>query len=124
VLRLLCKEAGNSITPFEETAPAGTETTFHLHRNCDEVAHVLSGEITFEIGDRSAGRAPVPSCRVARHMLGKTPAPKQAVCCLYIRQPRLAAFSRNSWGDRWDRPMKPKLTNCGAGTEIVGPQPF
>jgi hypothetical protein len=61
VLRLLCKETSNSMTPFEETAPAGTETTFHLHRNCDEVAHVLSGEITFEIGARSAGRAPVPS---------------------------------------------------------------
>jgi hypothetical protein len=87
VLRLLCKETSNSITPFEETAPAGTETTSHLHRNCDEVAHVLSGEITFEIGDRSAGRAPVPSCRLACHMLGKTPAPKQAACCLCIREP-------------------------------------
>jgi hypothetical protein len=96
-----------SITPFEETAPAGTETTFHLHRNCDEVAHVLSGEITFEIGDRSAGRASVPSCRVACHTLGKTPATKQAVCCLCIRQPRPAAFSRNSWGDRRGRPMDP-----------------
>jgi hypothetical protein len=36
---------------FEETAPAGTETTFHLHRDSDEVAYVLSGEITFKIGD-------------------------------------------------------------------------
>jgi quercetin dioxygenase-like cupin family protein len=36
---------------FEETAPAGTETTFHLHRDSDEVAYVLAGEITFKIGD-------------------------------------------------------------------------
>src|SRR5215831_18751057 len=46
VLRLLCKETGNNVTLLEETEPAGTETTFHLHRNCDEVAQVLSAEIT------------------------------------------------------------------------------
>ena len=51
MLKLLCKETSNSITPFEETTPAGTETTFHLHRNYDEVAHVLSGEITLKMGD-------------------------------------------------------------------------
>jgi quercetin dioxygenase-like cupin family protein len=37
---------------FEETAPVGTETTFHLHRDSDEVAWVLSGEITFRIGEQ------------------------------------------------------------------------
>jgi uncharacterized RmlC-like cupin family protein len=36
---------------FEETAPDGTETTFHYDRDSDEVAYVLSGEITFKIGD-------------------------------------------------------------------------
>jgi quercetin dioxygenase-like cupin family protein len=36
---------------FEETVPAGTKSTFHLHRNSDEVAWVLDGEITFKIGD-------------------------------------------------------------------------
>jgi quercetin dioxygenase-like cupin family protein len=42
---------------FEETAPAGTDTTFHFHRDSDEVAYVLSGEITFKIGDEiSVGR--------------------------------------------------------------------
>jgi hypothetical protein len=35
-LKLLGGETGHSIMLFEETAPAGTETTFHLHR--DEVA--------------------------------------------------------------------------------------
>src|SRR5262245_63326656 len=50
VLKLLGGDTGNSIMLFEETAPAGTETTFHLHRESDEVAYVLSGEITFKIG--------------------------------------------------------------------------
>jgi quercetin dioxygenase-like cupin family protein len=36
---------------FEETAPSGTETTYHLHHDSDEVAYVLAGEITFKIGD-------------------------------------------------------------------------
>ena len=50
-LKLLGGNTGDSIMLFEETAPAGTETTFHLHRDSDEVAYVLSGEITFKIGD-------------------------------------------------------------------------
>src|SRR6267378_4447762 len=51
LLKLLGGETGDSIMLFEETAPAGTETTFHLHRDSDEVAYVLSGEISFKIGD-------------------------------------------------------------------------
>src|ERR1700730_14953345 len=50
-LKLLGRDTGDSIMLFEETAPAGTETTFHHHRDSDEVAYVLSGEITFKIGD-------------------------------------------------------------------------
>jgi quercetin dioxygenase-like cupin family protein len=44
-------ERGDSIMLFEETAPVGTDTTFHLHRDSDEVGYVLSGEITFKIGE-------------------------------------------------------------------------
>jgi quercetin dioxygenase-like cupin family protein len=32
-------------------APVGTVTPMHLHHDSDEVAYVLSGEITFKIGD-------------------------------------------------------------------------
>jgi hypothetical protein len=46
-LKLLGRETGNSIMLFEETAPAGTDTIFHLHRDSDEVAYVLNGEISF-----------------------------------------------------------------------------
>jgi len=49
-LKLLGGATGDSIMLFEETAP-GTDTTFHLHRESDEVAYVLSGEITFKIGE-------------------------------------------------------------------------
>jgi len=51
-LKLLSGATGDSVMAFEETAPAGTETTFHLHHDSDEVAYVLAGEITFKIGDK------------------------------------------------------------------------
>src|SRR6202047_919663 len=57
-LKLLGGETGDSIMLFEETAPAGTDTTFHLHRDSDEVAYVLSGEITFKIGDETSVGGP------------------------------------------------------------------
>ena len=50
-LKLLRADTADTIMPFEETAPPGTETTFHLHCDSDEVAYVLAGEITFKIGD-------------------------------------------------------------------------
>ena len=50
-LKLLGGETGGSIMLFEETVPAGTKRLFHLHRDSDEVAWVLEGEITFRIGD-------------------------------------------------------------------------
>lgn len=50
-LKLLGHETNESIMLFEETAPAGTKSLFHLHQDSDEVAWVLAGEITFKIGD-------------------------------------------------------------------------
>src|SRR5712671_2220287 len=50
-LKLLGGETGGSIMMFEQTVPAGTKSTFHLHHDSDEVAYVLSGEVTFLIGD-------------------------------------------------------------------------
>jgi quercetin dioxygenase-like cupin family protein len=51
LLKLLGRETGGSIMMFEETVPAGTKSTFHLHHDSDEVAYVLKGEVTFLIGD-------------------------------------------------------------------------
>ena len=50
-LKLRGGTTGDSIMMFEETIPAGTKSTFHLHHDSDEVAYVLSGEFTFKIGD-------------------------------------------------------------------------
>src|SRR2546427_6788617 len=50
-LKLLGGAAGGSVMLLEETFPAGTLSTFHLHHDSDEVAYVLSGEVTFKIGE-------------------------------------------------------------------------
>src|SRR5207253_8229954 len=50
-LKLVGHETNESIMLFEETVPVGTKSLFHLHRDSDEVAWVLVGEITFKIGD-------------------------------------------------------------------------
>jgi len=51
-LKLQSGETAESVMIFEETAPAGTDTTFHIHHDSDEVMYVLSGEITCKIGDQ------------------------------------------------------------------------
>ena len=58
VMKLLGGATGDSVMLFEETLPAGTKSTFHLHHDSDEVAYVLSGEITFMIGDEVAVGGP------------------------------------------------------------------
>ena len=55
-LKLLGRETKGSIMMFEETVPAGTKSTLHLHHDSDEVAWVLEGKITFMIGDRHGRR--------------------------------------------------------------------
>ena len=50
-MKLLGRETNESIMMFEETLPAGTASTLHLHHDSDEVAWVLDGEFTFRIGD-------------------------------------------------------------------------
>ena len=50
-LKLRVDQTAGSIMMFEQTLPAGTKSTFHRHRDSDEVAYVMSGEVTFLIGD-------------------------------------------------------------------------
>jgi quercetin dioxygenase-like cupin family protein len=57
-LKLRGDETGDSIMMFEQTVPAGTKSTLHLHHHSDEVAYVLSGEVTFKIGDAVTVRGP------------------------------------------------------------------
>jgi len=57
-MKLLGRETGESIMMFEETLPAGTTSLHHLHRDSDEVAWVLAGEFTFQIGDEISAGGP------------------------------------------------------------------
>jgi len=50
-LKLAAGQTDESIMLFEETVPAGTKSTHHLHHDSDEVVWVLEGEFTFKIGD-------------------------------------------------------------------------
>ncbi len=50
VPKLLSGATRDSIMMFEEIVPTGTMSVYHLHRGSDEVAYVLSGEVTFMIG--------------------------------------------------------------------------
>ena len=50
VLKLTSDATGGSIMLFEQTIPAGTKSTFHRHRDSDEIAYVVCGELTFKIG--------------------------------------------------------------------------
>ena len=117
-LKLLGRDTGDSIMLFEETAPAGTETTFHLHRDSDEVAYVLSGEISFKIGDEVTVGGPGTCAFLPRGVphAWKNTGPKRDASCSSIPQPGPAAFSRNSWAGRPGRRMGAKPTKCGAGT--------
>jgi quercetin dioxygenase-like cupin family protein len=54
VLKLLSGQTAESVMLFEQTVPPGTKSWFHLHHDSDEVAYVLSGEITFLTGDEVA----------------------------------------------------------------------
>ena len=50
-LKMLNGDTADSVMMFEEVAPASTETPLHTHDDSDEIAYVLSGQITFKIGD-------------------------------------------------------------------------
>jgi quercetin dioxygenase-like cupin family protein len=85
-LKLLSGQTAESVMLFEETVPPGTGTPFHLHHDSDEVAYVLSGEITFLIGDAvTVGGA--GSCaffpRTVRHAWKNTGAETGRVIFLY-----------------------------------------
>ena len=44
-------ETGGSAAVFEEVTPSGTVTPYHLHHDSDEIIYVLSGQMTFKIGE-------------------------------------------------------------------------
>ena len=59
-------ETGENVMMFEEATPAGTVTPYHLHHDSDEITYVLSGEMTFKIGDEITVGGPGTSAFMPR----------------------------------------------------------
>jgi quercetin dioxygenase-like cupin family protein len=127
-LKLVGGETADSVMLFEETAPSGTETTFHLHHDSDEVAWVLSGEITFKIGDEVTVGGPGTCAFMPRgvpHAWKNTSAETGRVLFLYT-----PAKAGGFFEERLGRP-EGSINDAEAnemrrrhGWEIVGPPPF
>ena len=127
-LKLLSGETAESVMLFVETAPSGTETTFHLHKDSDEVAYVLKGEITFKIGDEVTKGGPGTCAFMPRgvaHAWKTTSAETGQILFFYT-----PAGAGKFFEARADQPAGP-ITDAAAiemrtryGWEIVGPPPF
>ena len=127
-LKLLNGETNQSVMMFEEVAPVGTVTALHLHHDSDEIAYVLSGEITFMIGDEVTVGGPgtcafMPSD--VPHAWKSTGA--EAGRVLFAYTPGRAG---KLFEDMAARPVGPLSQEEFAGVaerhgwEIVGPPPF
>lgn len=129
LLKLLSGETGGSVMLFVETAPPGTETTMHLHKGSDEVAYVLSGEITFKIGEEVTVGGP-GSCaflpKGVAHAWKNTGAETGRVLFLYT-----PAGAGKFFEEQLARPLTGPANGPEAialrerhGWEVVGPPPF
>jgi quercetin dioxygenase-like cupin family protein len=127
-LKLVGGETADSIMLFEETAPVGTETTFHLHHDSDEVAWVLAGEVTMKIGDEvTVGKA--GSCaffpRNVPHAWKNTGNETARILFLYT-----PAKAGGYFEELLERPVssangaEANAVRERHGWEVVGPPPF
>lgn len=127
-LKLLGGDTGQSVMLFEETAPVGTETTFHLHHDSDEIAYVLAGEVTMKIGDEvTVGRT--GSCaffpRNVPHAWKNTGAETARILFLYT-----PAKAGGFFEERLERPEgsfngdEANAARERHGWEVIGPPPF
>jgi len=121
-------ETQESVMMFEEVAPVGTVTPLHLHHDSDEVAYVLSGEITFKIGDEITVGGPGTCAFMPRdvpHAWKSTGAEPGKVLFLYTPG-RAGKF----FEELLHRPIgslsEQELAEVGDrhGWKVVGPPPF
>src|SRR5216684_3835190 len=129
-LKLRGGETGGSIMMFEQTVPAGTRSTFHLHRDSDEVAYVLSGEVTFLIGDDVTVGSPGTCAfmpRRVRHAWKSTGAHAGRVLFLYTpaRAGGLIEEQQRS-GSNFSSMTETERTEMlrRYGWELLGPSPL
>ena len=125
-IKLQSGETAESVVMFEEVAPTGTMTNFHLHRDSDEVGYVLSGEVTFKIGDRITVGGPGTCAFMPRgvaHAWKSTGA--EAAWILFIFTPAEAGKAFEE-AQRLQGPIGPAAAEVFRrhGAEVVGPPPF
>src|ERR1700722_7795717 len=127
-LKLRGDKTGESIMMFEETIPTGTKSAFHLHHDSDEVAYVLSGEVTFKIGNEITVGGPGTCAFMPRgipHAWKNTGAETGRVLFLYT-----PAGAGGFFEERLGRPAgsingeEANDIRRRHGWEIVGPPPF
>src|SRR6516165_11294022 len=121
-LKLRNGETGESVMIFEEVAPVGTVTPMHLHHDSDEVAYVLSGEITFKIGDAVTVGGPGTCAFMPRdvpHAWKSTGAETGRVLFLYTPAKAGGLLEEQQRTGR-------KLAEIGErhGWEVLGPSPL
>ena len=126
-LKMLNQETEGSVMMFEEVAPAGTETSLHLHRDSDEIAYVLAGEITFEIGGEVTVGGPGTCAFMPRglaHAWKNTGAETGRVLFLYT--PGSAGGFFEEAAETGLLRADEQLAEAAGrhGWEIVGPPPF
>jgi quercetin dioxygenase-like cupin family protein len=129
-LKLRGEGTGDIIMMFEETVPAGTKSTFHLHRDSDEVAYVLSGEVTFKIGDEVTVGGPGTGAFMPRgvpHAWKSTGAETGRVLFLYTpaRAGGLIEEQQRT-GSKFVSMSERELAEIleRHGWELLGPSPF
>src|SRR5437899_1065681 len=129
-LKLRGGETGDSIMMFEETVPAGTKSTLHLHHHSDEVAYVLSGEVTFLIGDELTVGGPATCAfmpRGVRHAWKSTGAETGRVLFLYTPAKAGGLIEEQQRTGRgfasMNEPEAPELRQR-YGWELLGPSPL
>ena len=128
-LKMLNGQTADSLMLFEEVAPANTETPLHTHADSDEIAYVLSGEITFKIGDEITVGGPGTCAFMPRglaHAWKNTGAEPARVLFLYAPG-RAGKFFEEAV--EMGRPFSvddPHIAEASKrhGWEIVGPPPF
>ena len=129
-LKLLGGATGGSVMMFEETVPAGTKSTFHLHHDSDEMAYVLSGEVTFKIGDKVAVGGPGTCAFMPRgvpHAWKNSGAETGRVLFLYTPARAGGLFEEQHRTQRTIASMNEKEAaelRQRHGWEIVGPTPL
>jgi len=128
--KLLGRETGDSIMMFEETVPTGTKSTLHLHHQSDEVAYVLSGEVTFKIGDEVTVCGP-GSCtfmpRGVPHAWKSTGAETGRVLFLYTPAKAGGLIEEQQrTGRKFASMTEPELAGIlqRHGWELLGPSPL